>query len=75
MILSDERIQAIFVASEVFDQDDPVAFGRAVSDATAEACAKIIDEKYIELAKRAYPPPSILRTLSDAIREAASSDD
>ncbi len=39
-----------------------------------EECAAIIDAKYDELAKRSYPPPSILRELSAALRQLKGSE-
>ena len=37
-------------------------------EATIEACAKVLDDRYIELSKRSYPPPTILSELATAIR-------
>lgn len=33
-----------------------------------EACAKVLDDKHCEFAKRSYPPPLILREMAAAIR-------
>lgn len=42
-------------------------FAELVEAAEREACAKILRDKHNEMAKRSYPPPTILLELENAI--------